>query len=115
MCEFLKDIKNKNPGKRIVVILDNFKSHRAKDTIEYAVKNEIELIYLPPYSPDLNPIEHIWKSIKRVISSIFITDANHMKHLIFDAFIKYSSKISFAKRWIEKFVDKDYKQKILGY
>lgn len=38
-----------------------------------------------------------------------------MKHLIFDAFIKYSSKISFAKRWIEKFVDEDYKQKILGY
>ena len=115
VCEFLKDIKNKNPGKRIVVILDNFKSHRAKDTIEYAVKNEMELIYLPPYSPDQNPIEHIWKSIKRVISSMFIIDANHMKNLIFDAFIKYSSKISFAKACIEKFVDEEYKRKILGY
>ncbi|WP_250869319.1 transposase [Methanococcoides seepicolus] len=71
-------------------------------------KMEIEfLIYLPPYSPDLNPIEHICKSIKRVISSIIIIDTNHMKQLTFNAFIKYSSKISFAKIWIEKFVDED--------
>jgi transposase len=28
----------------------------------------MNLVYLPPYSPDLNPIEYIWKSVKRVLS-----------------------------------------------
>ncbi len=69
VCEFLKEIKSKNPVKNIVIILDNFRSHRAKVTVDLAEENGIELVYLPPYSPDLNPIEFIWKSIKRVISS----------------------------------------------
>jgi putative transposase len=73
----------------------------------------IELIYLPPYSPDLNP-EFIWKSIKRVISSEFIVDLDHMRSIISNNFQKYSSQISFAKRWIEKFIEEDYKLEMLG-
>ena len=34
------------------------------------------LVYLPPYSPDLNPIEFIWKSIKRTISIAFVENVN---------------------------------------
>ncbi|OFV67252.1 MAG: DDE endonuclease [Candidatus Syntrophoarchaeum caldarius] len=43
------------------------------------------LVYLPPYSPDLNPIEFIWKSIKR-------------------RFSRLAESLSFAKSWIEKFI-----------
>ena len=32
----------------------------------------IELVFLPPYSLELNPIEYIWKSIKKVISTTFV-------------------------------------------
>ena len=91
--------------KSIVVILDNFSSHRAKATIDYANEIEIELVFLPPYSPDLNPIEYIWKSIKKIISKEFIVDLDHMKKIILDNFKDLSSKLSFAKRWIEKFLD----------
>ncbi|RZB29498.1 MAG: hypothetical protein AEth_01133 [Candidatus Argoarchaeum ethanivorans] len=72
------------------------------------------MVFLPPYSPDLNPIEFIWKSIKKVISREFIVDLNHMKEIIIDKFRKYSSQISFAKGWIEKFIDEGHKLEILG-
>lgn len=105
VCEFLDDIRLKNPIKKIVVILDNFSSHRAKATIDHANEIGIELVFLPPYSPDLNPIEYIWKSIKKIISKEFIVDLDHMKKIILDSFQNFSSKLSFAKRWIEKFLD----------
>jgi putative transposase len=105
VCDFLKEIKSKNPAKNIVIVLDNFRSHRAQATVNFAEENGIELVYLPPYSPDLNPIEFIWKSIKRAVSSEFIVDLENMKELIRGSFQKYSSKLSFAKRWIEKFLN----------
>ncbi len=104
VCEFLSTIKNSNLGKKIIIVLDNFRSHRAKDTLNFASANDIELVYLPAYSPDLNPIEFIWKSIKRVISCNFVKDINHMKNMIAEAFMVYSSKLSFAKSWMEKFL-----------
>jgi transposase len=67
--------------------------------------NDIELVYLPPYSPDLNPIEFIWKSVKRVISCNFVKDLDHMRNLIAETFISCSSKLSFARKWIQKFLD----------
>jgi len=50
------------------VILDNFRTHHAKKVREEAEKLNISLVYLPPYSPDLNPIENIWKSVKSAVS-----------------------------------------------
>ena len=114
VIEFLSEIKSNNPEKKILVILDNFRSHRANATVEFAEKIQIELVYLPPYSPDLNPIEFIWKSIKRVISREFIIDLEHMKYIIRNNFQTYSSQLSFAKRWIEKFIDDNYKLEMLG-
>jgi hypothetical protein len=64
VCDFLLSIRKSNPWRRIVIILDNFRSHRAKDTVNLSLENNIDLVYLPPYSPDLNPIEFIWKSVK---------------------------------------------------
>jgi len=114
ICEFLRTIREGNPGRRIVVVLDNFSSHRAKDTIICAEECGIELVFLPPYSPDLNPIEFIWKSIKRVVSRTFIVDLDHLKSLIEEHFMRYSSKLSFAAGWIEKFIKEDNKCVLFG-
>jgi len=41
----------------------------------------IEIVFLPPYSLELNPIEYIWRSTKRVISTTFCTRrGRHAKH-----------------------------------
>ena len=73
-----------------------------------ARQNRIILVFLPPYSPDLNPIEYIWKSIKRIISRTFIRDLDHMKQIIVDAFKKYSGMLSFARAWITKFLGDNF-------
>jgi putative transposase len=106
VCEFFREIRFNNPEGEIVLILDNFRSHRAKDSAKCANECGIRLIFLPPYSPDLNPIEFIWKSIKRVISRSFIKDLEYMKSIILERFLDYSSRLSFAKSWIEKFLNR---------
>jgi putative transposase len=95
--------------------LDNFRAHKAKDSIKCANECGIKLIFLPPYSPDLNPIEFIWKSIKRVISHTFIKDLNHLRRIIFEKFQEYAKRLSFADSWIEKFLGKKYKLNLLGF
>jgi putative transposase len=114
VCDFLGDIRDANPEKTMIIFADNSRPHKAKETLEFAEECDIKLIFLPPYSPDLNPIEYIWKSIKRVISHAFIQDINHLRRLIENAFLKYASKLSFASGWIEYFIDPGYRFKILG-
>jgi transposase len=105
VCDFLRKIWKANSGKKIVAVLDNFPSHKAEITRIQAKDFGIDLIYLPPYSPDLNPIEFIWKSIKREISCKFIHDAPHLKQLIREKFNKYSTNLSFASNWIDVFLE----------
>ena len=47
-----------------VLIMDNMKSHHAKAVRNLLDSSEIRYIYLPPYSPDLNPIEKLWSKVK---------------------------------------------------
>jgi transposase len=56
---FLKSIP-----KCSVAIMDNATFHRKKKLRELAAKSECDLIFLPPYSPDLNPIENFWAWLK---------------------------------------------------
>lgn len=50
-----------------VVIMDNMRSHHAKIVTELLDKAGIGYLYLPPYSPDLNPIEKMWSKMKFIL------------------------------------------------
>ena len=104
VIDFLRKVSKENRGKGILMVLDNFKSHKAKEVTKEAERLGIELVFLPPYSPDLNPIEYVWKSIKRVISATFIRHIDDMRNVIKEAFYRLSRKISFAAGWVEKFL-----------
>ena len=52
-----------------VVVLDNLSSHKVKGVRERIESAGAELLYLPPYSPDLNPIEKAWSKIKQYLRS----------------------------------------------
>ncbi len=108
---FLRKIRDINPRKRIVIVLDNFRTHHAKKVKEEAEKMNISLVYLPPYSPDLNPIDNIWKSVKKLVSEVSLLDIEELKETIAKAFKKLAGSISFAMGWIEKFLG--YKFKML--
>jgi len=47
------------------IIMDNARFHRKVQLRELAEKAGVGLIFLPPYSPDLNPIEKSWANMKR--------------------------------------------------
>ena len=64
VCEFFELVREQNMGKDIILILDNFRSHWAKKTRMKAEELEITLVFLPPYSPDLNPIEKKCSQLK---------------------------------------------------
>ncbi len=116
IASFLEEIRGANKEYRaIVVVMDNFSSHKSKYVMEKAKELDIYFVYLPPYSPDLNPIEFIWKSIKRELSLAFVKNLNEMKRIIADVWDKLSKKISYAKRWIEKFLKgKQYYLELCG-
>lgn len=103
ICEFLEEIAEENKGKIIVLILDNLKAHKAYKTKTKARELGIIMIFLPPYSPDLNPVEFIWKTIKREVSARFIQSKEHLRNVIKKEFIRIQGSLSFAKKWIEKF------------
>lgn len=53
-----------------VVIMDNLSCHRTDAVQKAFEKAGIELLYLPPYSPDFNPIEECWSKFKAVLRKI---------------------------------------------
>jgi len=68
ICELLRAIRSKNPDEdKIYLVLDNAAYNRARVVKSLAKKLGIRLIYLPPYSPNLNPIERLWKFMKKKI------------------------------------------------
>ena len=67
---FLKYVRKKDDKKRIVMIVDNAMIHRNKEILNWCKENYIVLVYMPPYSPDLNKIEFQWKSIKKMFWKI---------------------------------------------
>ena len=53
--------------KRHVVIMDNVAFHQVWGVKEAIESTGVKLIYLPPYSPDLNPIEQMWGKVKNYL------------------------------------------------
>ena len=62
IIEFFRKIRAAYPSKAVIhMVLDGAGYHRSQEVVDEAKKLEIKLHYLPPYSPNLNPIERLWK------------------------------------------------------
>lgn len=104
VIDMLERIREANPDRDILLVLDNFRSHTAKKTRARAVELGITLVFLPPYSPDLNPIEFLWKSLKRRISTTFVENQDHFKSLIRETFDELAEQPGFARNWKQSFL-----------
>ncbi len=59
---FLQELSARHPNEHIGLVLDGAASHRAHIP---NLPDNISLIHLPPYSPELNPVENFWKELKK--------------------------------------------------
>ena len=53
-----------------IVIMDNLTSHKVKGVVDPIIAAGASVIYLPPYSPDLNPIELMWSKMKAYLRKV---------------------------------------------
>lgn len=78
---------------KIVLVLDNVKFHHAKTVQQWFKEHpKFEVLFLPPYSPNLNPIERVWWFMRKSIThNRFVVDMQQRIEkfsLMFDKFVK---------------------------
>jgi transposase len=82
---FLKNILKIYPSGKIALILDNARIHHAKLIQSFLDENKerLQLVFLPPYSPKLNPIEGLWKWMKsEVINNVFFSSVKEIRKAV---------------------------------
>lgn len=71
---------------KILMVLDNAQTHHSKELEPFleAHKDKLQLLFLPPYSPELNPMEWFWKFLRKQVSHnmFFDTFKNFQRALI---------------------------------
>jgi transposase len=105
ICEVLEQIREQNPGKRILLVLDKHGSHICQYTRKRAHQLGIDFIFIPSGSPHLNPIEKAWDYLKWTMCPIIVEDEDEFKDLVQETFEQITERISFAKQWCEKFLN----------
>jgi len=98
----IKEILSKE--KMINIVLDNYRVHHAK-IVEKACKIlNINLIFLPPYCPFLNPIEDVWREIKGELYKSFLKSLKFMKNLFEEVFYQIIDNTTFYEEWLETYI-----------
>jgi len=79
---YLKDvlIPTLRPGD--IVIMDNLRTHHIQAVSELLHDANVDILYLPPYSPDLNPIEKLWSKLKAILRKLRIRSLDALEHAI---------------------------------
>jgi putative transposase len=80
-------IRNFKTRKKIVLVLDNASSHKSNKVAEFVEihKKRLELLFLPPYSPELNPVERVWKNLRyRVTHNTFFENLIALENAVIE-------------------------------
>jgi transposase len=94
IIEFFDFLKERYPGK-IHIILDQSGYHTSGKTLKAAEERDIVLHFLPPYSPNLNPIERLWKVMNEYVrNNRYFRTAREFRHDIMAFFWNTWSYIS---------------------
>jgi len=73
--EHFKIVRKHYGTKPIAYLIDNASWHKTKKVLAYCEENNITLLFLPPYSPEYNPIERVWSFLKSKIKNIYFSTA----------------------------------------
>lgn len=89
--------------KTINIVLDNAKIHKAKMVLNAAKILNINLIFLTPYSPDLNPIEDVWRVIKKIIYKTLYYTKKELIKLFKNKYYEIIDSKTFYENWLNQF------------
>ena len=92
---FLRQLEqaSKEAGRRVMVIIDNAKYHHAKLHAAWRQEHQARfaLDFLPPYSPELNPIERVWKRTRRAcVHNVFFATLQALVERVDQQFLQWS-------------------------
>lgn len=90
--------------KRIVIFIDNYSVHKTLLSRLICKILNIKLIYLPKYSPFLNPIEQLWRTMKNIIHRNYIPDYNSLKDAVIKNFNALVDNNSFFENWNKTYI-----------
>ena len=85
---YLAEVSRRYPDDNIVMVLDGAGWHRNKST---PVPANIRLLHLPPYSPELNPVEHLWDELRE----------KHCHNRAFESHDAFENHLTSALRQLE--------------
>ena len=89
--------------RRLNIVLDNARIHTSKVVEMTCDMLNINLVFLPPYCPFLNPIENVWKDVKREIYNSFYTNLEELIEIFEDSFMTRVYSETYYKTWLNKF------------
>lgn len=69
-CQMLRALRQVYPHRPLVLIWDNVRYRHAKAVRRCAEELGIRLVYLPPYSPDLMPVERLWQWLRQQVTAL---------------------------------------------
>jgi transposase len=78
---YLDEFSKENPDEFKIIVLDNGAFHKAKSL---EIPHNIALIFMPPYSPELNPAEKMWANFKRTFSNRLFKSLDELSQFITD-------------------------------
>ena len=103
MNAFFKELSNEYPNDTILMVCDGAAWHKSKGL---KIPENIQLLHIPPYTPEMNPIEQIWKQIRSlgfknvVFNSLndVITNLCNTMNMLTNDMVKHIA----LREWIEK-------------
>ena len=82
---YVKDVLAPHLKVNDVVILDNLQPHKAAGVREMVEAAGATLLYLPPYSPDYNPIENMWSKVKGHLRTACARTSDSLQAAVWEA------------------------------
>ena len=97
MNELLKELsKNVTAGKHAVLVLDNAAWHKSKGI---KLPKNVSILPLPPYSPELNPVEQIWELLRQQsLANREFADYNDIVNACSDAWNQFTGVVGAIKQ-----------------
>lgn len=84
VVQLLQQLRTRFPDEPLTLVLDNARYQRCRLVLDLALSLEIELLFLPPYSPNLNLIERFWHFVK----------AETLHAVYYESFAQFKTAIS---------------------